>query len=202
MLCSFSLYISAFESGELRIDIDEQEQEDVSVIIGERAQLEKDTCSLLYVYLQNIKNYKDLLNISAETINNRVLKTKTKEKEQLVKRIGNLTPDEREIENLMKNNSLGEWSVGKTSAIFEYDNKQYDKERERLERDAMLEKRAGGLDDVSEFVGEIYNISDVIDVLEQDDVARRIEAEVYNLNGLAEDDDYGDRDGDADGDYF
>ena len=102
----------------------------------------------------------------------------------------------------MKNNSLGEWSVGKTSAIFEYDNKQYDKERERLERDAMLEKRAGGLDDVSEFVGEIYNISDVIDVLEQDDVARRIEAEVYNLNGLAEDDDYGDRDGDADGDYF
>ena len=104
--------------------------------------------------------------------------------------------DEREIENLMKNNSLGEWSVGKTKAIFEYDNKQYDKERERLERDAILEKKSGGLDDVSEFVGEIYNISNVIDVLEQDDITKRIENEVYNLDGLAEDDDFGEREGD------
>ena len=38
--------------------------------------------------------------------------------------------------------------------------------------------------------------------MESDDVARRIEDEVYNLDGLAEDDDYGDRDGDSMGDYF
>ena len=201
MLCSFILYMTAFEEKGLKIDINDDEEEDISILLGEQETLEKKTCNLLLVYLQKIKNYKDLLNVSTETINNRVLKTKTKEKEALVKRIGKLLPDEREIENLMKNNSLGEWSVGKTNAIFEYDNKQYDKEREQMERDALLEKKSGGLDDVSEFIGEIYNISEVVDTLEQDDITRRIEAEVYNLDGLAEDDDFGERDGDNQGDY-
>ena len=70
-----------------------------------------------------------------------------------------------------------------------------------MDRDALLEKKAGGLDDVSEFIGEIYNISEVVDVLEKDDITRRIESEVYNLDGLAEDDDFGERDGDNQGDY-
>ncbi len=65
----------------------------------------------------------------------------------------------------MKNSSLGEWSLGKNKAIFEYDENQYDKEREKLERDALTELRSGGLDDVSEFAGEIFNISSVLEPL-------------------------------------
>ena len=30
----------------------------------------------------------------------------------------------------MKSYSLGDWSIGKSKAIFEYDSKQYDKEEE------------------------------------------------------------------------
>ena len=179
-----------------------EDGEDLSIIRGEQEILEKDTCSLLNVYLKKLEEYKKLLNVSAETINKNVLKSKTKEKEQIVKRLGDLTVEEREIEDLMKNSSLGEWSLGRTKAIFEYDDKQYDKEREKMERDALMELKSGGLDDVSEFTGEIFNISSVLDQMESDDVARRIEEEVYNLDGLAEDDDYGDRDGDSMGDYF
>ena len=156
---------------------------------------------LLSVYLKKIEEYKKLLNVSSETINTNVLKSKTKEKEGMVKRIGTLTDEEREIEDIMKNSSLGDWSLGRTKAIFEYDNKQYDKEREKMEKDALMEKKSGGLDDVSEFVGEIFNISNVIEQYEQDEVSRRIESEVYNLDGFADDDDFGDRDGDNQGDY-
>ena len=209
LLCSFSLYIMAFSS-DLRVDTMEDEKfmeeaedgEDLSIIRGEQEILEKDTCSLLNVYLKKLEEYKKLLNVSAETINKNVLKSKTKEKEQIVKRLGDLTVEEREIEDLMKNSSLGDWSLGRTKAIFEYDENQYDKEREKIERDALMELKSGGLDDVSEFTGEIFNISSVLDQMESDDVARRIEEEVYNLDGLAEDDDYGDRDGDGMGDYF
>ena len=146
------------------------------------------------VYLQKIGEYKKLLNVSAETINKNVLKVKTKEKEQIVKRLGDLTVEEREIEDIMKNSSLGDWSLGRTKAIFEYDDEQYDKEREKMEKDALLELQSGGLDDVSEFIGEIYNVSSVLVQMENDDVARRINAEINNLDELAEDDDYGDRD--------
>ena len=140
--------------------------------------------------------------MSAETINKNVLKSKTKEKEQIVKRLGDLTVEEREIEDIMKNSSLGDWSLGRTKAIFEYDENQYDKEREKMDKDALMELRSGGLDDVSEFVGEIFNISSVLEQMEGDEITDRIESEVYNLDGLPNDDDYGDRDGDNEGDYF
>ena len=47
---------------------------------------------------------------------------------------------------------------------------------------------------------EKYNTWDVVDVLENDDIDNRISNEVYSLDGLPEDDDYGD--GDNQGDYI
>ena len=198
LLSAFSLYISAFET-DFDFNDEGAEKQDVSVIIGQKEILEKDTCKLLVTYIKKIEDNKKLLNVSIETINSNVLKTKTKEKEQIVKRLGDLSVEEREIENMLKNSSLGEWSLGKTKAIFEYDDRQYDKEREKLEKDALMEMKTGGLDDVSEFAREIYNISDVVDVLENSDISDRISHEVYNLDGLPEDDDFGD--GDNQGDY-
>tara|TARA_B100000902_G_scaffold315452_1_gene306481 strand:+ start:31 stop:6060 length:6030 start_codon:yes stop_codon:yes gene_type:complete len=196
LLCSFSLYISAF-SVDLRIDTNEDEDfmeeaedgDDLDIIRGEQEVLEKDTLSLLNLYILKLGDYKKLLNVSAETINKNVLKTKTKEKEQIVKRLGDLTIEEREIEDIMKNSSLGDWSLGRTKAIFEYDNKQYDKEREKLEHDALLELKSGGLDDVSEFTGEVFNISNVIDQMEEDFIQNRIDDEVYDLSAIPEEDD-------------
>lgn len=207
LLCSFSLYISSF-SQNLNIDAEEKtrfiedaEEEDIDIIMGEREQIERTTCDLLSVYLQKIHNSKKMLNTTAEIINKNVLKAKTKEKEQIVKRLGDLTVEQREIEDILKNSSLGEWALGRTKAIFEYDENQYDKERNKMEQDALLELQSGGLDDVSEFSGEIFNLSGLMDTMEQNDVERRINAEIYNLDGLAEDDDFGERDGDNLGDY-
>ena len=209
LLCSFTLYISAFDS-DLRFEDDEREPfldepedgDDLDIIKSDREMIEKTTFELLNIYLKRIKDYKNLLNISAESINKNVLKVKTKEKEQIVKRLGDLTVEEREIEDIMKNSSLGDWSLGRTKAIFEYDENQYDKEREKMEKDAIMELKSGGLDDVSEFAGEIFNISNIIEQYEADDISNRIESEINNLDGLAEDDDFGDRDGDGLGDYY
>ena len=196
LLCSFSLYIMAFESN-LQIDTVEDErfmeeaedEEDLSLLKGEQESLEKNTCELLAVYLKKVENYKKLLNVSAETINKNVLKTKTKEKEGIVKRLGDLTVEEREIEDIMKNSSLGDWSLGRTKAIFEYDELQYDKEREKMDSEALLELQSGGLDDVSEFAGEIYNIPRILEQHETDEITRRINSEIYNLSNIPEEDD-------------
>ena len=45
-------------------------------------------------------------------------------------------------------------------------------------------------------------MSNVLDQYEIDDISNRIESEINNLDGLAEDDDFGDRDGDGLGDYY
>jgi len=154
---------------------------------GNQEVLEKETSSLLAMYVGKLAEYKELLNVTPSTINKNVLKTKTHEKEKMVKKLGDLTVDEREIEDLMKNCSLGEWGVGRTKAIFQYDNKQYDKERDQLEKDALMEMRSGGISDVSEFTGEIYNMSHILEQRLEDEVADRINSEVNDLSEVVED---------------
>ena len=88
----------------------------------------------------------------------------------------------------MKNHSLGDWSVGQTRAIFEYDEKQYDKELDELEQTALVEMRAGIADEVTGYVKEIYELQ------EDQMVSDRINSEVNDLSHLAEDDDFGERD--------
>ena len=51
--------------------------------------------------------------------------------------------------------------------------------------------------EVTDYNREIYALAEHEDAA----VEARINAEVYNLSGLAEDDDFGDRDGDNFGDY-
>ena len=134
-----------------------------------------------------------MLNKNNESINNMVLKAKEKEKEKVKENLKSLTIEEREVENIKKKHSLGEWGVGQTRAIFEYDENQYDKEREKQESDILFDIKkaaAASLDDTST----------VEDVEWANVVERRIAAEVWNMDVLPEDDDYGDRDGDS-GDY-
>ena len=63
LLCSFSLYISSF-SQNLNIDakknkfIEDAEEENIDIIMGEREQIERTTCDLLSVYLQKIHDFK------------------------------------------------------------------------------------------------------------------------------------------------
>ena len=191
LLSSFSLYISSFQA-----NLNIPDSDDDELYASAKQKIIKTTNDLLQVYVKKIEEYKKLLDVTSEDINKNVLKSKTKEKEKMVKRLGNLTVEERQIENLMKSYSLGHWGIGKSKAIFEYDSKQYDKERETMEKEALLEMKTGGLDDVSEFNREIYNL----DIAESDYISNRIENEVNNLNYLPEDDDFGDEDG-HDGNY-
>ena len=190
LLCSFNIYISAFDN-----DLNIPEKEDDEIYRSAKFKMKQSINELLNVYIEKIKKYKKTLDVTPEEINKNVLKSKTKEKEKMVKRLGDLTVEEREIEDLMKSYSLGNWGLGKTKAVYEYDENQYDKERQKMEEDALLEMKTGGLDDVSEFNRELYNISDIIDTRENDDVANRINAEINDLSFLPEDDDFGDMDG-------
>ena len=104
-----------------------------------------------------------------------------------------MTEEARRIEDLKKNLSLGEWSIGQSKAIFEYQADEYDKARNALEMDMMIEKQSNIKDDVSDMHDFIYNL----EYVEQELINQRIENEEYGMNTMApDDDDYGDRDGD------
>ena len=83
----------------------------------------------------------------------------------------------------MKNHSLGDWSIGQTRKIYEYDADEYDKMRDKLEQEKLLELKTGP-------------DGDPLDYDYDAKLEYRISAENNDLSALAEDDDFGDRDGD------
>ena len=106
------------------------------------------------------------------------LKSKVKEKNRITDRLRNMTEEQRRIENIKKNHRLGEWSVGLSRAIYEYDENQYDKEREEMEKIALQEIELGIVDDITNEQRDIY----MIEHLENKAVAMREEREAYSLD--------------------
>ena len=91
--------------------------------------------------------------------------------------MGDLTVEQREVQTIHKNQSLGVWSVGLTRAIYEYDDDQFDKEfvaREELE---ALERKAG------------LDASEQMVHLEEQSIQDRIDAELNDLSNIPEEDD-------------
>ena len=109
-------------------------------------------------------------------ITKEVLKAKEKEKAGITKRLGDLTVEQREVETIHKNQSLGVWSVGLTRAIYEYDDDQFDKEFIAREKREALERSAG------------QDASDQLAHLEEQAVQDRIDAELNDLSGIPEED--------------
>ena len=51
---------------------------------------------------------------------------------------------------------MGDWGIGQTKALFQYDENQYDKERKYIEDMAIMERKAGIDYDVTRENREIY----------------------------------------------
>ena len=134
---------------------------------------------------------KDEINISNYEISQKVLKSKEKEKSKITKRLGDLSVNERNVQDIMKNHRLGEWGLGQTRALFVYDENQYEKERIELEKDMLNEMVLGNMDGVSERNREIL----MMDGLEQRATDMRIQKEQdMEMMHQGEDDDHGDDD--------
>ena len=65
-------------------------------------------------------NSKDTIDMSYDTVMDRVFKLKETEKYTFTDRLQNLTDEERAVDNILKINKLGVWSKGLTKGIKEY----------------------------------------------------------------------------------
>ena len=184
LLCALSLYVGATEANltvEAEPEIDTfdtvvEDNSELAEIEGKRETMLKEVCKLLNEYFKNFRKYKDVLSRTKEYITKQVLKSKEKEKAGVTKRLRDLTVEQREVETIHKNQSLGIWSVGKTRAIYEYDDDQFDKEfiaREKLEE---LERQVG------------QDAGDQLSHLENQVIQDRIDAELNDLSIIPEED--------------
>jgi len=163
---------------------------EVEVVRGEKKALGGKIASLLVSFLEMTEKDKTFRSYSYEQVMERVLRSKEKEKDNITDFLKGMTDEEREIENLFKNNRLERWSKGLQKGLTQYVQKTYDEEREDLDRLALMEKQLGKKSMVTDMNRDIY----ALDQIAEDADAAAIDAEEYDMSGMPEDDDAGEDD--------
>ena len=165
---------------------------------GDVVKLQENVASLLVSYITMMMDSKDTINLSYETIMDRVFKLKETEKYTFTDRLKNLSEEEREVDTILKINKLGVWSKGLNKGIKEYDPENYDQEKDMMEKIAQVEKNVRKNTNVTDQNVDIF-LDEAMDDIESDAF---INADEFMMGGEDADDDineYRDND-DGDGD--
>jgi hypothetical protein len=172
------------------------ELQEVHIIAGNQLELKQRVCSLIVALLDIEDENKDAIDMSYEQIMKKVNRSKDKEKGRIIAYFGNMTIDERKIEDAFKNYKLGRWNVGQQKGLFQYDPKTY--ERERNEMIAELYDENPDMTDAGAEALDIFELDKLDAVVEIDDYNR----DTYDFQDLGEeydDGDYYQEEGDNDG---
>jgi hypothetical protein len=155
-------------------------------------EVQHTTADLLSAIISMLQRTRKAVAVSVEEVAERTLRAREKEKDEITGFLEGLTDEEREAQNVLKNNRLGSWGKGKTRGLVSYVQGVYDDEVAALEQRAMMDQRLGEISEVTAMNRDLY----ALDVERETLAAAGIDAEVDDLGMLADDDDYGDGDGD------
>ena len=158
-------------------DLDLQE---VRVVTGNTEELKIRVCSLLLAFLDVEDENKSAVDFSYEQIMQRVNRSKEKEKRGIIEYLGNMSIQERKIEDELKTYRMGRWNVGQQSGLVKYDKATYDRERGELLQ--HLYQDGAVPDVVDEMRMDIYEL----EKLDKENEEAEIEDEMYNIDGLGE----------------
>ena len=181
------------ESDDLLRDEDINEFE---LISGEKKELSLKVATLLIEFMNIICTSKNVVDFTYESVMNKVLRSKNKEKTIITDYLKDLTEEEREIENIFKANRLEKWSKGLQKGLTQYVGDNYDEEREQIEQQAQMERKLGVKDFVTDMNRDIYKL----DIQDEEMRDEEIEREEYDIGNFLGDGDY--RDDDLEDDYL
>ncbi len=148
----------------------------------------KIVSKIIFTFVDMFYETYNLINHSYSKLKSKINTAKEKEKVLITDFLKNLTDEEREIENIFKNNKLEKWSIGLQKGMTQYVKSNYDLEKINLEKQIELENKLNKMDKVSQMNIDIYKF-DFIEEQLQDEM---IENEEYNMNNVPDDDNYDD----------
>ena len=137
-------------------------------------------------FLNTLHSVNNDINNNYKKIKENITFSKEKEKDLITDYLKNLTDEEREIENLFKNNKLEKWNKGMQKGVTQYVKENYDEERIAIEKQAILEKKLNKKDFITDMNKEIF----LMEMEEEEVIQNDIEEDAYDMNDIADDDDY------------
>ena len=156
----------------------------------------KNSVAYVLEYINIMSNHHNLINNGYKKVREKINMAKEKEKDLITDFLKNLSDEEREIENILKNNKLEKWNKGMQKGLTQYVKENYDEEREALDKQALKERKLQQNNNVTAMNRELYNL----DNDENEARYNAIDEEEYSLQDVPDDDDFN-YDNDQDGDY-
>ena len=190
-----------YDEGETKVDFMETaDRESTQLIKGNVKLLKQKTVGLLVNYLTIINNDKEIVDITYESISDKIFKLKDKEKDVIRSRLTLMTDEERNIDTMMKVNKLGMWGKGMEKGLTQYVKETYDEEEDFRNKMMDVENKLRRKNVQDEDLDDA-----VEDYLEEENVTKEIEAEEYDMRNMTSDYDEGnwvDFDPDENGEYY
>ena len=176
----FNELINITENEEFILEIQSMELNDYN-----KDDFIKNTINYILEFSNIMNNHYNLINNNYKKVKEKISYAKEKEKDIITDFLKNLSDEEREIENILKNNKLEKWNKGMQKGLTQYVKENYDEEREALEKQAIKEKKLNLNNNVTAMNKEIYNLA----MDEQDATNNTIDEEEYSMNNIPDDDD-------------
>ena len=164
--------------------------DELEIVSGETLDLSKKVSEYLLTIMNIFIHTKKEINYSYQDMMDLVNRAKEKEKDDITRKLKDLTDEERAIDNELKKHKLGDWGLGLQKGLTQYVADFYDREIEENERQSLRDRQLDNLGLTDETERSFMAAA-------MDDSARiqhDIDREEFDLSMLPEDDDYGDND--------
>ena len=132
--------------------------------------------------LNIVRKEKNVIDLNSQMVKEKINRSKDKEKQGIISYLGNMSIEERKIEDMFKKHKLERWNIGQQKGIFQYDKDTYDRERNELVGQIFTEQ--------PEMLGESNNESlDIYDIEKRDEYepGDDYNRETYDFQDLGED---------------
>jgi hypothetical protein len=139
-------------------NIDDLMVEEVEIVMDNPEDLKSRVCSLLLSFLNIEEKNKASVDFTYEQILKRVGRSKDKEKQAIIKKLGNMSIEERSVENMLKNYRLERWNVGQQKGLIQYDKDTYNRERDEMLQALDEEMAVGFSDEANMELLDIYEL--------------------------------------------
>jgi hypothetical protein len=160
-----------------------EEISEVDIATTNTAELKKRVSDLLVSMFNIESTTKTTVNMSYDDVMKKVMRSREKEKNGIIRDLGKLSIQERKVEDQFKQYKLGRWNIGKQKGLVSYDKETYERERGEIISQVNQELTTGGLDVVSEMHRDIYDIEQD----EMEELNETSEQETFDIRDLGED---------------
>ena len=185
--------IESLDDENTRANVVVQNQDFDLLLEGNKKRLKVDVADLLATYMQIMnKTIQKTINVSYESIMNDVYLLKEGEKHEITGKLASMTDEERNVNNMLKANKLGDWGKGLQKGLLAYDKDVYDEEREMMNRIAMTQTALYKNPEVSDRNIDQY----MADYTDEERTNEYIENDEYDMSHMSEEYDDGNYGGD------